>query len=297
MTFFFQLVISGLSLGMMYALIGVGFVIIFKCSQAFNIASGQIVMLGGYLGYTFLMPLDLPVWAAILAAIAVAAIMGIVVERLALRPLLGQPALSIVMMTIALAGIMDGTAIIGWGGEYVTYHDQLPSITLNLGGGVAIPPSSLLGLIVSVIVVGLLLAMFRFTKMGLAMRATAEDEQVTRSLGIRATTVYVLSWIIACVVGVIAGVLLGGVSGVSPPLAEVGLKALAVVILGGLDSIGGAVFAGVIMGIAENLAAGYLDPMLPSGGGLANVFPFLVMLAVLIFKPHGLFGLKRIERV
>ena len=126
MTFFFQLVISGLSLGMMYALIGVGFVIIFKCSQAFNIASGQIVMLGGYLGYTFLMPLDLPVWAAILAAIAVAAIMGIVVERLALRPLLGQPALSIVMMTIALAGIMDGTAIIGWGGEYATHHDQLP---------------------------------------------------------------------------------------------------------------------------------------------------------------------------
>ena len=296
MTFFFQLVVSGLSLGMMYALIGVGFVIIFKCSKAFNIASGQIVMLGAYLGYTLLMPLDLPVWAAIIAAIVVAAMMGLVIERLALRPLLGQPALAIVMMTIALAGVMDGVSIVGWGGEYKTYHDALPSITLNLGS-LSIPPSSLLGLIVSVIVVAVLLAMFRFTKMGLAMRATAEDEQVTRSLGIRATSVYMLSWAIACVVGVIAGVLLGGVSGVSPPLAEVGLKALAVVILGGLDSIGGAVFAGVILGIAENLAAGYLDPLLPSGGGLATVFPFIVMLLVLIFKPHGLFGLKRIERV
>ncbi len=223
--------------------------------------------------------------------------MGLVIERLALRPLLGKPALSIVMMTIALAGVMDGISIIGWGGEYQTYHESLPSITLDLGGGVAIPPSSLLGLIVSVVVVAILLSIFRFTKMGLAMRATAEDEQVTRSLGIRATTVYALVWVIACVVGVVAGVLLGGVSGVSPPLADVGLKALAVVILGGLDSIGGAVVAGVILGIAENLASGYLDQLLPSGGGLANVFPFLVMMAVLIVKPHGLFGLKRIERV
>jgi branched-chain amino acid transport system permease protein len=296
MTFFLQLVVSGLSLGMMYALIAVGFALIFKCSKAFNIASGQIVMLGAYLGYTFLIPFDLPVWAAIIAAIAVAAVMGLVIERFALRPLLGKPALAIVMMTIALAGIMDGISIIGWGGEYVTYHESLPSITLNLGS-VSIPPSSLLGLIVSVIVVAILLSIFRFTKMGLAMRATAEDEQVTRSLGIRATTVYALVWVIASVVGVLAGVLLGGVSGVSPPLADVGLKALAVVILGGLDSIGGAVVAGVILGIAENLASGYLDPMLPSGGGLANVFPFLVMLAVLIVKPHGLFGLKRIERV
>lgn len=296
MTFFFQLVVSGLSLGMMYALIGVGFVIIFKCSKAFNIASGQIVMLGAYLGYTFLIPVNLPVWAAIIAAIAVAIVMGLVIERLALRPLLGKPALAIVMMTIALAGVMDGIAIVGWGGEYVTYHESLPSLILNLGS-VSIPPSSLLGLIVSIIVVAILLAMFRFTKMGLAMRATAEDEQVTRSLGIRATVVYALSWVIASVVGVVAGVLLGGVSGVSPPLADVGLKALAVVILGGLDSIGGAVFAGVTLGIAENLAAGYLDPVLPSGGGLANVFPFIVMLLVLIFKPHGLFGLKTIERV
>lgn len=296
MTFFFQLVISGLSLGMMYALIGVGFVIIFKCSKAFNIASGQIVMLGAYIGYTFLIPSRLPVWAAIILSIIVAVIMGLVVERLALRPLLGKPALAIVMMTIALAGVMDGISIVGWGGEYLTYHESLPAVTLHLGS-LSVPPSSVLALIVSIVVVGALLALFRFTKIGLAMRATAEDEHVTRSLGIRATVVYALSWAIACVVGVVAGVLLGGVSGVSPALAEIGLKALAVVILGGLDSIGGAVFAGVILGIAENLAAGYLDPLLPSGGGLANVFPFIVMLLVLILKPHGLFGLKTIERV
>ncbi len=296
MTFFLQLFVTGLALGMMYALIAIGFVIIFKCSQAFNIASGQIVMLGAYLGYTFLIPMSLPVWAAILASMAVAVVMGLVVERLAVRPLLGKPALAIVMMTIALAGVMDGVAILGWGGEYVTYHESLPEISLKLGS-VSIPPSSLIGLIVSVVIVAILMFVFRYTKIGLAMRATAEDEQVTRSLGIRATTVYALVWVIACVVGVVGGVLLGGVSGVSPPLADIGLKALAVVILGGLDSIGGAIVAGVILGILENLAAGYLDPLMPSGGGLANVFPFIVMLIVLVFMPHGLFGLKRIERV
>jgi branched-chain amino acid transport system permease protein len=296
MTSFFQLLISGLSLGMMYALIAIGFVVIFKCSQAFNIAQGQIVMLGAYLGYTFLMPLGLPVWAAVVAAVAVAVVMGLVIERLTIRPLLGQPALSVVMMTIALAGVMDGIATMFWGGNYVTYHESLPEISLQVGG-VSIPPSSLLALIVSVIVVAILMFIFRYTKIGLAMRATAEDEQVTRSLGIRATTVYALVWVISCVVGVVAGILLGGVSGVSTPLEDVGLKALAVVILGGLDSIGGAIVGGIILGILENLAAGYLDPLMPSGGGLANVFPFLVMIAVLIIKPHGLFGLKRIERV
>ena len=296
MTFFFQLLVTGLSLGMMYALIAIGFVVIFKCSQAFNIAQGQIVMLGAYIGYTFLMPLGLPVWAAILAAIAVAVVMGLVIERLTIRPLLGQPALAVVMMTIALAGVMDGIATMFWGGNYVTYHESLPEISAQVGA-VSIPPSSLLALIVSIIVVAILMFLFRYTKIGLAMRATAEDEQVTRSLGIRATTVYALVWVISCVVGVVAGILLGGVSGVSTPLEDVGLKALAVVILGGLDSIGGAIVGGILLGILENLAAGYLDPLMPSGGGLANVFPFLVMIAVLIIKPHGLFGLKRIERV
>jgi branched-chain amino acid transport system permease protein len=296
MTFFFQLVITGLALGMMYALVAIGFVIIYKCSKAFNIAQGQIVMIGGYLGYTFLVQMELPLWAAIIASIAVGVVMGLVIERLTLRPLLGKPPLAIVMMTIALAGVLDGVAILVWGGEYVTYHNVLPEITLQLGS-VSIPPSSLLGLMVSVVVVGILMFIFRYTKRGLAMRATAEDEQVTRSLGIKVTMVYALVWVIACVVGVLAGVLLGGVSGVSPPLSEIGLKALAVVILGGLDSVGGAIVAGIILGVLENLAAGYLDPLMPSGGGLATVFPFIVMLAVLIFKPHGLFGLKRIERV
>ncbi|MGC1403417.1 MAG: branched-chain amino acid ABC transporter permease, partial [Thermodesulfobacteriota bacterium] len=176
-----------------------------------------------------------------------------------------------------------------------TYHGMLPTLTLKVGK-ISVPPESLIGLMVSIVAVTLLLLMFRYSKIGLAMRATAEDLKVVQSLGIRATMVYAVSWVIASVVGVIGGILLGGVSGVMIPLASIGLKAFAVVLLGGINSIGGAIVSGIILGVLENVAAGYLDPLLP-GGGLAQVFPFFVMLIVLVFKPHGLFGLVRIERI
>jgi branched-chain amino acid transport system permease protein len=295
MTFFLQLVVTGLTLGMVYALIAIGFVIILKCSNAFNIAQGHFVMIGGYLGYTFLVTFGLPIWATLILALITATLMGLLIERLALRPLLGQPELAVIMMTIALATVLEGLATLIWGGEYKTYHGLLPTLTLKLGK-ISVPPESLIGLLVSLVAVTLLLLLFRYTKIGLAMRATAEDLQVVQSFGIKATTVYAVSWVISSVVGVIGGILLGGVSGVMIPLAEIGLKAFAVVLLGGVNSIGGAIVGGIILGVSENVAAGYLDPLLP-GGGLAQIFPFIVMLIVLIFKPHGLFGLVRIERI
>jgi branched-chain amino acid transport system permease protein len=295
MGFFLQLMISGFALGMVYALIAIGFVIILKCSQAFNIAQGQFVMIGGYLGFAFLVTFHLPIWASIIAAIAVAVIMGLLIERLALRPLVGQPVLAVIMMTIALGTVLDGLATLIWGGEYKTYHGVLPTLTLHVGE-LSLPSETLIGAIVAIVVVVVLILFFRYTKSGLAMMATADDEQVVQSAGIRVTTVYALSWVIACVTGVISGILLGGVSGVMIPMSEVGLKAFAVVLLGGIDSIGGAIIAGIIVGVRENIAAGYLDPLLP-GGGMASIFPFIVMIIVLIFRPHGLFGLRRIERI
>jgi branched-chain amino acid transport system permease protein len=296
MTFLLQLVITGFALGMVYALIAIGFVIILKCSEAFNIAQGHFVMIGGYLGYTFLVTFGLPIWASLLLAIVTAIIMGLVIERLTLRPLVGQPVLAVVMMTIALSTVFEGLATLIWGGEYKAYHGVLPTVNLRLGE-LSIPSETTIGMIVSIIAVAILMLLFRHTKIGLAMRATAEDEQVVQSAGIRVTTVYALSWVIACVVGVIGGILLGGVSGVMIEMASVGLKAFAVVLLGGVNSIGGAIVAGIILGVLENVAAGYLDPLLPAGGGLANVFPFIVIIIVLIFRPYGLFGLPEIERI
>jgi len=295
MTFFLQLVVTGFALGIIYALVAIGFVIILKCSEAFNIAQGHFVLIGGYLGYTFLVPFGLPIWATLLLAILTAVVMGLLIERFALRPLVGQPVLAIIMVTIALATILGGLATLIWGAEYKAYHGLLPTITLKIGA-ISIPSESLIGLIVSAVTVAILMIFFRYTKIGLAMRATAEDLQVVQSVGIKATTVYAVSWVIACVVGVIGGILLGGVSGANMELAEVGLKAFAVVLLGGVNSVGGAIVAGIILGMLENVAAGYLDPLLP-GGGLAKVFPFIVMIIVLIFRPYGLFGLSRIERI
>lgn len=295
MTFFLQLVITGFALGMVYALVAIGFVIILKCSEAFNIAQGHFVMIGGYLGYTFLVTFGLPIWASLILAVVAAILMGLLIERLALRPLVGQPVLAVVMMTIALSTVLEGVATLVWGGEYKTYHGVLPTINLQLGE-LSIPSETSIAMIVSIVAVAGLMLLFRYTRIGLAMRATADDEQVVQSAGIRVTTVYALSWVIASVVGVIGGILLGGVSGVMIPLAQVGIKAFAVVLLGGVNSIVGAIVAGVILGVLENVAAGYLDPLLP-GGGLASVFPFMVMIVVLIFRPHGLFGQERIERI
>jgi len=295
MSFLLQLVVTGLALGMVYALIAIGFVVILKCSSAFNIAQGHFVLVGGYFGYTFLVLFHLPIWIALVFSVAGGAMLGLVIERLTIRPLLGKSDLSVIMMTIALSVVLEGLVTLIWGGEYKTYHGVLPTFTLKVGP-ISVPPESLIGLMVSVIAVAALMFVFKYTKIGLAMRATAEDLQVVQSLGIRATTVYAVSWVIASVVGVIGGILLGGVSGVSIPLAEIGLKALAVVLLGGVNSIGGAIVAGIILGVLENVAAGYLDPLLP-GGGLAQVFPFAVMIMVLIFRPYGLFGMARIERI
>jgi branched-chain amino acid transport system permease protein len=296
MTFLLQLVITGFALGMVYALIAIGFVIILKCSEAFNIAQGHFVMIGGYLGYTFLVTFNLPIWASLLLIIVTAILMGLLIERLTLRPLVGKPVIAIVMMTIALSTVFEGLATLIWGGEYKAYHGILPTVTLRLGE-LSIPSETTIGMIVSIVTVAILMILFRYTKIGLAMRATAEDEQVVQSVGIKVTTIYALSWGIACVVGVIGGIILGGVSGVMVEMAGIGLKAFAVVLLGGVNSIGGAIVAGITLGVLENVAAGYLDPMLPAGGGLANVFPFIIIVIVLIFRPHGLFGLAEIERV
>jgi len=296
MTLFLQLAITGFSVGIVYALIAIGFVIILKCSQAFNIAQGHIVMIGGYIGFTFLVMVGLPLWAALLAAIATAVIMGLLIERLTLRPLVGQPVLAVVMMTIALGFcILEGLAILIWGGEFKVYSGALPAVSLQLGE-IYVPAAMVFAVILATIVVTALMLFFRYAKIGLAMRATAEDEQVVQCAGIRVTTVYAISWIIACVTGVVAGVILGGESGVSPYLANMGLKAFAVVLLGGLNSIVGAIVAGLIVGLAESFAAGYLDP-LTTRGGLATIFPFIIIIIVLVIRPYGLFGMKRIERI
>jgi len=200
------------------------------------------------------------------------------------------------MMTIALLGMIEGLVCLIWGGKFGSYDFALPITSISFGK-LTIASEPLVALGVSVTVVIILALFFRYSRQGLAMRATAEDEQAAQSNSVRVNTVYTLAWMIASVLGVIGGMFLGSMSGASLGLSITGLKALAIALLGGLDSIPGAIVAGVIIGCLENVSAGYLDPLLPSGGGLASVFPFIVMIIMLIFKPYGLFGLVKIERI
>jgi branched-chain amino acid transport system permease protein len=295
MVFFLQFLVTGLAQGLIYALLALGFVIVLKCSKAFNVAQGQLVMIGAYLGYTFFVMFQFPVWLSLISAVGVAILMGLAIERFALRPMVGQDALAIIMVTMGLATVLEGIATLFWSGQYLTFYGYMPEIHLRLGV-ISLASEVVIGVIVAFVVVVILMLFFRYSRTGLAMIATAEDEQIVQSAGIRVTTVYAISWVIACVVGILGGILLGSQGGVTVQLSSVGMKALAVVLLGGMDSIGGAIVAGIMLGVLENIASGYLDPLLPAGG-VVNVFPFIVMIVVLIFKPYGLFGTRRIERI
>lgn len=296
MTFFLGLLVTGLCLGFIYALIALGFVIVFKCSRVFNIAQGAFVLVGAYLGWWLLKEWRISVGLCFLIAIAIAAIIGYLIERLVVRRLVGQPLLAAIMMTIALLGMIEGLVCLIWGGQFGSYDFALPVASISFGK-LTIASEPLIALGVSVTVVIILALFFRYSRQGLAMRATAEDEQAAQSNSVRVNTVYTLAWVIASILGVIGGMFLGSMSGASLGLSITGLKALAIALLGGLDSIPGAIVAGIIIGCLENVSAGYLDPLLPSGGGLASVFPFIIMIIMLIFKPYGLFGLVKIERI
>lgn len=294
MAVFLQLLFSGIMTGGVYALVALGFVLVWKSSGIFNFAQGEILMVSAYICWAMLVQFHLPLWLAFSVTFLLAAGLGLIVERFALRPMIGQPLLAAMMVTLALIAVLDGLVTIIWGSRQEVLPDFFPRQPLQLG---SVMISQQL-LVCFVIAIGLFFAFvlfFQRSKLGLAMRATAEDHQVTRSLGIRVSTSFALAWVIACIVAAVGGILLGSINGVNMNLSFLGLKAFPVVILGGLESIPGAIVAGLIVGILEKLATGYIDPIV--GGGFAEIFPFIVLLLVLLVKPYGLFGTKRIERI
>ncbi len=299
MDMFIQLLISGILVGTVYGLIALGFVLVYKASGILNLAQGELVMLGAYICYTGISVLHLNVALAFLFTFVIAGVMGIVISRVAIRPLVGQPLLSVIMMTIVLSIGLRGISILVWGAE---------TEGLNVFGhsyyhiaGAVISEQSIWAFALSVLAVIAFAIYFQKTKGGRAMRAVADDQQGAQSVGIKIVNVFDHSWLIAAVVGALGGILLASGSGVSIELTHLGLKVLPVVLIGGLDSIQGAIVGGVIVGIAENMAVGYLDPVVSDwgliGGGLRNVFPYILALFILVVRPYGLFGQKRIERI
>lgn len=285
-----QFVVSGLLVGGVYAFMALGMVLIFKATGVFNFATGHLTALGAFIAVLIIVQLGLPIWVGIIGALLVAAIIGILAERLALRRLIGQPHMSALMATLALAYLTQGVILAAWQGKVYVFPAFLPTGSINLGT-IIIDSELLWPFIIVMVLFGGFAVFFAKTKIGLGMRATAEDHQLAQLKGINVKFVFALTWAIAGVLGAIAGILMGHRMGVSLSLAFVGFRVIPVVLLGGLDSIAGAIVGGLIIGIVERLVAGYFDPW------LTNIAPFVVLLIIMIIRPEGLFGLRRIERV
>lgn len=288
-----QLIVSGIAAGGVYALIALGFVLIYKATSIINFATGEFMMLGAYICLTLLTYLKIPFAVVFLFTLFFAFILGVIIERVILRPLIGEPIISVIMVTIGLSSILKGLAHMIWTAYYRSFPEILPTEPLDLG--FAIVPSSLKwGFAFAIIGVIIFTLVFKYSRLGIAMRATASDQQAAQSMGISVKMIFALSWSFAACAAAISGIVIGNISGIHPQLGLVGLKVLPVVILGGLDSIGGAILGGFIIGILENLAGGYLDPILP---GIKEVAPFVALVFILMIRPYGLFGKEIIERV
>lgn len=295
MEFFFQLVINGLVVGSIYALVALGFVIIYKSSSVLNFAQGEFLVLGAYVCLAILVGSSVPFLAAFLLTLLFSAALGLTLERLILRPMIGEPVISVIMVTLGLSSILKAIVQGIWGTDTRPFPAVFPSTPVMLG---PLPVSR--GYLWSVACVAGLLVVFsvffKYSRPGIAMRATAFSQQVALSMGISVKRIFALSWSIAAVVAAAGGILLGSIrGGVDGSLAFLGLKVIPVAILGGLDSIGGAIVGGLVIGVLENLSGGYLDPIF--GGGVKEVAPFVALVLILMVKPYGLFGKVQIERV
>jgi branched-chain amino acid transport system permease protein len=293
--FFLQLVVNGLVVGSIYALVGLGFVIIYKSSSILNFAQGEFLMLGAYVCLAIFTTTRVPFLAAFAITLGFSALLGVLMERVLLRPMIGEPVISVIMLTLGLSSVLKAVVQAIWGTDTRPYPEIFPTTPIHVGP-LPISQGYLYSLAGVTVLLVLFTLFFKFTRAGVAMRATAFSQQVALSMGISVKRMFALAWSIAAVVSAVGGVLLGGVrGGVDGALALFGLKVIPVVILGGLDSIGGAIVAGFVMGVLENLSGGYLDPLV--GGGVKEVAPFAVLVAILTVRPYGLFGKVKIERV
>jgi len=292
MDFFVQLLVGGLSIGFLYGLSAMGFVMIFKASSILNFAHGELLAIGAYFFLAFVTWAKLPILLSFVFALLGCFLVGILLERIFLRPLIGEPLIFVIMLTVGLAAMFKGLLLLIWGGNLYTFPDFLPAFLGVQWGAVRIPPVYGATLIIGILFLVLFGLFFKYSAQGIYMRSVADNQRAALSLGVHVKRVFALSWAIAALVAGMSGIVLGIINGVNVhDLSAIGLKVFPVVILGGLDSIGGAIIAGLIIGLLETFTGGYISP------SLRDVVPYIVLVLILLMRPYGLFGLKEIERV
>jgi branched-chain amino acid transport system permease protein len=295
---FLQLVISGFAQGCIYGLIALGFVLIYKATETVNFAQGDLMMLGGFLGLSCMVVLGMPFWVAFLVTLAVAMLFGMLLERALLRPLLGQPAFTVVMLTIGIGYLARGmvTMIPGWGTEThtlpVPYRDEVLRFALGSGREpLVLSMEHLVIIVVTAILIAVLFLFFRYTKVGIAMQATSQNQLAAFYMGIPVRRINMLVWGISAAVSACAGLLLAPITFVHANMGYIGLKAFPAAVIGGFGSIPGALVGGLIVGIVESLAGFYLPE------GFKDIAAYVVVLAMLVVLPDGLFGDKMKKKV
>jgi len=292
--FFVLLMTNGILIGLMYSLIALGFVLVYKATDAINFAQGEFVMIAGFVAAGGLMVWGAPLWLAVALALGVMVAFGFVLERVMLRQLIGRPVIAVVMATIGLAAILRGV------GPFMIFSGTKP-LPLPIRdepfmlGPLFLPPIQLLGAGVSLAFLAGFGWFFLKSRKGIAMRAVADNQQVAMAMGIDVERYFGVAWAMTGMVSALGGILWGNLLGVDVNLALVGFKVFPVVILGGLDSIPGAIIGGLLVGIVENVAAGYVDPYV--GGGTKDFAPYVLMILALMIRPYGIFGKRIIERI
>lgn len=282
--------IGGLANGALYGLLALGFVLVYRATSVVNFAIGEFLLVGAYLTYTFALFLPLPL--AILAALPLAFLFGLLVERGFVRPLLGRSVVAVIMATIGLAAALDGGVQLVWGPDLKYLRGELPQLGFQLGD-TFVPPRAVWNLVLALPLGFGLLWLLRKSRYGVLVRAISEREVAALALGIPTARILAGVWGISALLATLAGALLAAASGVGPNLVFLGLKVFPVAILGGLDSVEGALLAGLILGVLEALSQRYLEPLLP---GFTEALPFVVVLLVLLVRPYGLLGERQIER-
>jgi len=292
--FFLLLMSNGILIGLMYALIALGFVLVYKATDAVNFAQGEFVMIAGILVAAALGVWGAPLWLAVGLGIGTMIAFGFGLERVMLRKLIGRPVIAVVMATIGLASILRGIGPTAFGAGSRPLPLPIPDEPFIIGP-LFIPPIQLVGGLVSLLFLAGFGWFFVKSRKGIAMRAVADNQQVAMAMGINVQRYFGLAWAMTGMVSALGGIIWGNIIGVDVNLSLVGFKVFPVVILGGLDSIPGAVVGGLIVGLVENIAAGYIDPYV--GGGTKDFAPYVLMILALMIRPYGIFGKKIIERV
>jgi branched-chain amino acid transport system permease protein len=295
---FFQFLFAGIAVGSLYALIALGFVIIYKATGIINFAQGALALVGAYLTFNASKTWGLPFYASVLFALLACAGLGLLIERLILSRMVGQPVFAVIMITVGLSIVIEQIVIIVWGGGTLQLNDPWGLATFDVGG-VVVAKSDLARIVVAGILLAAFFLFFRFSVLGVAMRATASDQEAALAQGISVRRIVGITWAVAAAIATMAGVLLAsGGRGVDPSLGIIALVAFPAVILGGLDSPGGAVLGGIVMGVVEVMTAGY-SGKLPEflGANFQRVTPYVVLVLILLIRPYGLFGTKEVQRV